>query len=65
MRFVFAKEFESAGEFGLTSDEILETVTATLDRIPGDAKARYIDELSEALAKRLLDKQRGRRNSPT
>jgi hypothetical protein len=51
--------FESAEEFGLTPNEILKTVDATLDHLPGDAKASYIDELAGALATRLLEKQRG------
>jgi hypothetical protein len=49
---------ESAAEFGLTTDEILETVTATLDRLPGETKVQYIDELAGALAMRLIEKQR-------
>ena len=51
--------FELAAEFGLTADEILETVNATLDRLPEDARARYIDELAGAFATRLVEKQRG------
>jgi hypothetical protein len=49
---------ESAAEFGLTQDEILETVTATLDRLPGETKVQCIDELAGALATRLIEKQR-------
>jgi hypothetical protein len=49
---------ESAAEFGLTRDEILETVTATLDRLPGETKVQCIDELAGALAMRLIAKQR-------
>jgi hypothetical protein len=54
-----AKIFESAAEFGLTPDEILKTVTTTLDHLPGDARGSYIDQLAGALATRLLEKQRG------
>jgi hypothetical protein len=50
--------FESAAEFGLTADEILTTVMTTLDHLPGDTRARYIDELAGALATRVLEKQR-------
>ena len=49
---------ETAAEFGLTRDEILETVVVTLDHLPGDARARCIDELAGALAQRLLEKER-------
>jgi hypothetical protein len=48
----------SASEFGLSSDEVWETVMATPDRLPADLRARYIDELSGELARRLLEKQR-------
>ncbi len=48
----------SAAEFGLTSDEILDTVLVTADRLPEEAKAGYADDLTAALAKRLLEKQR-------
>jgi hypothetical protein len=48
----------SAAEFGLTRDEILKTVTVTLDRLPGDTRVRCIDELAGGLATRLLEKQR-------
>jgi hypothetical protein len=33
-------------------------VTATLDRLPSDATLHCIDELTGALAKRLLEKDR-------
>jgi hypothetical protein len=49
---------ESAAEFGLTRDEILETVSAALDRLPGEARVQCIDELAGALAMRLIEKQR-------
>jgi hypothetical protein len=49
---------QSAAELGLTPEEICETVVATLDRLPGDAKVHCINELTGALAKRLLEKER-------
>ena len=49
---------QSAGEFGLASHEVWEIVMATPDRLPTDLRARYIDELSGELARRLLEKQR-------
>jgi hypothetical protein len=49
---------ESAAAFGLTPDEILKTITTTLDCLPTDERAGYVDELAGALAKRLLEKQR-------
>jgi hypothetical protein len=50
--------FESAADFGLTADEIFETITATLDRLPVETRIGYIDELAGALATRLVEKQR-------
>ena len=50
---------ESATRFGLTTDEIWETFLGTPDRLPEDVRHRYLDELSGALAKRLLEKERG------
>jgi hypothetical protein len=50
--------FESATEFGLTPDEVWETVMATLDCLSWESKARYIDELTGALATLLLQKER-------
>jgi hypothetical protein len=50
---------ESAAEFGLTPDEIIEAVTATLDRLPSDTRVRCIDELAGVLAMRLIEKERG------
>jgi hypothetical protein len=47
----------SAGEFGLSSHEVWEIVMATPDRLPTDLRARYIDELTGELARRLLEKQ--------
>jgi hypothetical protein len=49
---------EAAAEFGLAPEEIWSTVATTLDRLPADAKARCVEELSGALATRLLDKER-------
>jgi hypothetical protein len=49
---------ESASQFGLTHDEILETVMVTIDRLPEEAKAPCIDELAGALATRLIEKER-------
>jgi hypothetical protein len=49
---------ESAVEFGLTPSEVLGAIMATPDRLPQEMKLRYLDELSGALAKRLLAKQR-------
>lgn len=53
-----AEVVQSAGEFGLASHEVWETVMATPDRLPTDLRARYFDELSGELARRLLEKQR-------
>jgi hypothetical protein len=50
--------FDSAAEFGLESSEILEATMATLERMPSEMKAAYIDELSGALARCLLEKER-------
>jgi hypothetical protein len=50
--------FRSAAEFGLTQEEILATVTATLDRLPENMQDRCIEELSEGLAMRLMANQR-------
>jgi hypothetical protein len=46
--------FELAAALRLTAEEICETVTATLDRLPSDAMLHCVDEL----AKRLLEKER-------
>lgn len=51
--------FESAAKFGLTPAEIWETLVSTPDRLPEEVKICYLDELSGALAKRLLEKERG------
>jgi hypothetical protein len=53
--------FRSAAEFGLTQEEILATVTETLDRLPEDTQGRCIDELSGTLAMRLMEKAAARR----
>ena len=50
--------FKSAAELGLTAEKICATVTATLDRLPGDATLHCIDELTGPLANRLLEKER-------
>jgi hypothetical protein len=50
--------FRSAAELGLTAEEICETVSATLDRLPTDETVYYVDELTGAPAKRLLEKER-------
>jgi hypothetical protein len=49
---------EAAAEFGLAPEEMLRDVATALDRLPADAKARCADELSGALATRLLEKER-------
>jgi hypothetical protein len=51
--------FESAAEFGLAPQEIWETLVATPERLPDDVKACYLDEVSGALAERLIAKERG------
>ena len=48
----------SAADFGLTSDEILDTVLVTVDRLPQEAREAFVDDATAALARRLLDKQR-------
>jgi hypothetical protein len=48
----------SAADFGLTSDEILDTVLVTADRLPEEAQEAFVDDVTAALARRLLDKQR-------
>ena len=50
---------ESATRFGLIQEEIWETFLGMPDRLPEDVKGRYLDELSGALARRLLEKERG------
>ena len=49
---------ESAAEFGLNRREIWDMVVATADRLPEDARTIYVDELSGALARRLVEKER-------
>jgi hypothetical protein len=49
---------ESATEFGVSPNEIWEAVVTTPDHLPTDVKARYIEEISAELARRLLEKQR-------
>jgi hypothetical protein len=53
-----AAVLESAAEFGVTPNEIWETVVALPDRLPSDIRARYIDEIAAELARRLLEKER-------
>jgi hypothetical protein len=50
--------FESAVQFGLTPDEILKVVGATLDHLPRPVTVECIDELAGALAARVLEKER-------
>jgi hypothetical protein len=49
---------ESATGFGLEPGEIWETMLETVDCLPEDARATYIDELTRRLAERLLQKER-------
>jgi hypothetical protein len=49
---------ESAAEFGLSHREIWETIVATADRLPEDTRTIYVDELSGALARCLVEKER-------
>jgi hypothetical protein len=49
---------ESAAEFGLAQREIWEMVVATADRLPDDVRRLYVDQLSGALARRLVEKER-------
>jgi hypothetical protein len=49
---------ESAAQFGLTPDDIWEILVSTPDRLSEEARSNYLDELSGALAKRLLEKER-------
>jgi hypothetical protein len=53
--------FESAAAFGLTAEEVSNAMMATPDRLPPELRARYIDEFSGELAKRLLAKHRDSR----
>jgi hypothetical protein len=51
--------FDAARHFGLTEDEICETADACLHDTGGEATvADYLDELTAALAARVLFKQR-------
>jgi hypothetical protein len=49
---------ESATDFGLGPGEIREMMLETAERLPEDARAAYIDELTSRLAERLLQKER-------
>jgi hypothetical protein len=51
--------FDGARLFGLSDDEVWQTVDHSLHRVGGDATvAEYLDELTGALAQRILSKQR-------
>jgi hypothetical protein len=51
--------FEGAKRFGLSDDEVWQTVNDSLHRAGGDATvAEYLDELTGALARRIVSKQR-------
>jgi hypothetical protein len=53
--------FESARQFGLGDDQILRTFDETLGAVDQDATvSEYIDELSGALARRILAMERDR-----
>jgi hypothetical protein len=53
--------FEAAKQFGLTDEEAWRAVDETMDAVGADATLRdYLDELSAALARGILDKQRRR-----
>lgn len=50
---------DGARDFGLTDDEVWRTVDDSLDEVGGDATvAEYLDELTGALARRMLSKER-------
>jgi hypothetical protein len=49
---------ESAAGFGLTADEIREAIIEGAERMPDDARALYVEELTRVLAARLLQKER-------
>jgi hypothetical protein len=48
----------SAADFGLTCEEILDTVLMRVDRLPEEAQEAFVDDVTAALARRVLDKQR-------
>ena len=53
--------FESARQFGLSDDQILQTVDETLGTVGDDAYVSdYLDELSGNLARRILTAERDR-----
>jgi hypothetical protein len=49
---------ESAVGFGLRPGEIWEAMLETVERLPEDARATFVDELTRGLAQRLLQKER-------
>jgi hypothetical protein len=49
---------ESAAGFGLTPDEIWEAVMETPGHLPDELRTLYVEELTRALATRLLQKER-------
>jgi hypothetical protein len=53
--------FESARQFGLSDDQILQTFDEALVAVGEDATvSEYIDELSGTLARRILARERER-----
>jgi hypothetical protein len=53
--------FESARQFGLSDDQILRTFDETLGVVGEDATvSEFLDELSGALARRILAMERDR-----
>jgi hypothetical protein len=52
------KVLESANGFGLAPEEIWQAIGEALERLPDDAKAAFVDELTRELTTRLLEKER-------
>jgi hypothetical protein len=51
--------FDGAKRFGLTDEEVWRTVNESLYQVGRDATVpEYLDELTEALARRILSKER-------
>jgi hypothetical protein len=51
--------FDGAKRFGLTDEEVWQTVNESLYQVGRDATVpEYLDELTEALARRILSKER-------